>query len=256
MCKAEPMDFEAVATIVDGHPHMRRPAGRKVYDHVIRTDARRVLELGAFHGVSTCYLAAAVDELGAGRVVTMDRSESARLEPNVFELLEQTGLRDRVDVVLAQRSFTWELKRLLEEEERPQFDFVFLDAGHVWDVTGFAFFLVDLLLVPGGWLLFDDLNWSYASSPSLRDKPATLAIPEEEREARQVRAVFDILVERHGGYTTQVDGNWGWAQKTSVAAPAVDDGQLSAKLRTTAAGALDRLSRLSANAASRARHTG
>lgn len=250
------MEFEAVAEIVDGHPHMRRPAGRKIYDHVIRTDARRVLELGAFHGVSTCYLAAAVDELGSGRVVTMDRVESERLEPNVFDLLEQTGLRDRVDVILAKRSFTWELKRLLEEEERPQFDFVFLDAGHVWDVTGFAFFLVDLLLAPGGWLLFDDLNWSYATSPSLREKASTLAIPKEEREARQVRAVFELLVERHGAYATHVDGNWGWAQKLATASSPGTSTPVSQKMRSTAASALERVSRLSATAASRARPTG
>lgn len=247
------MEFEAVAEIVDGHPHMRRPAARKVYDHVIRTEARRVLELGAFHGVSTCYLAAAVDELGSGRVVTMDRVESERLDPNVFQLLEQTGLRDRVDVILAQRSFTWELKRLLEQETRPQFDFVFLDAGHVWDVTGFAFFLVDLMLVPGGWLLFDDLNWSYAASPSLRDKESTLAIPEEEREARQVRAVFDVLVARHGGYRTHVDGNWGWAQKIPTTSAEDAAAPLSTKMRATTAGVLERMSRLSARAAARAR---
>lgn len=247
------MEFEAVADIVDGHPHMRRPAGRKVYDHIIRTGARRVLELGAFHGVSTCYLAAAVDELDSGHVVTMDRLESERLDPNVFELLERTGLRDRVDVILAQRSFTWELKRLLEAEPRPQFDFVFLDAGHVWDVTGFAFFLVDLLLVPGGWLLFDDLNWSYAASPSLRDKASTLEIPEEEREARQVRAVFDVLVAGHGGYTTSIDGNWGWAQKVPTNPPAVPDPALSTKVRATAADALERMARISARAAARAR---
>lgn len=246
------MEFEAVAAIVDGHPHMRRRAARKVYDHVIRTEARRVLELGAFHGVSTCYLAAAVDELGSGHVVTMDRVESEQLDPNVFDLLEQTGLRDRVDVVLAQRSFTWELKRLLEQEERPEFDFVFLDAGHVWDVTGFAFFLVDLLLVPGGWLLFDDLKWSYATSPSLRDKPATLAIPQEEREARQVQAVFDILVAPDERYRTHVDGNWGWAQK--VAEPsAAGRTPLTSSVRAATAGALERVSRVSAKAASRAR---
>jgi predicted O-methyltransferase YrrM len=248
------MEFETVADIVDGHPHMRRPAGRKVYDHIIRTEARRVLELGAFHGVSTCYLAAAVDELGSGMVTTMDRSEAARLNPNVYDLLERTGLQHRADVVLAERSFTWELKRLLEAEERPQFDFIFLDAGHDWDVTGFAFFLVDLLLVPGGWLLFDDLNWSYAASPSLRDKPSTLAIPEEERNAQQVRAVFDTLVARHGGYTTRADGNWGWAQKVELAPPTTD--APSPTLRSRTASALDQLARLSASAASRARTSG
>ncbi|MFK8022521.1 MAG: class I SAM-dependent methyltransferase [Ilumatobacter sp.] len=245
------MDFEAVADVVDGHPHMRRRAGRKVYDHIVSTKAHRVLELGAFHGVSTCYLAAAVDELGSGHVTTMDRVESEQLDPNVFQLLERTDLRDHVDVVLAQRSFTWELKRLLEREERPQYDFVFLDGGHVWDVTGFAFFLVDQLLAPGGWLLFDDLKWSYATSPSLKDLDDTMAIPEEERTAQQVRAVFDVLVARHGDYTTELDGNWGWAQKLRPTPPANDHG----RARSIAAAALDRLSGSAASAASRIRAT-
>ena len=56
---------------------------------------------------------------------------------------------------------------MLESADPPEFDFVFLDAGHTWDVTGFAFFLVDRLLRPGGWLLFDDLNWSVTKSRSV-----------------------------------------------------------------------------------------
>lgn len=247
------MRFEEVADIVDGHPHMRRRAGRKVYDHVVRTDARRVLELGTFHGVSTCYLAAAVDELGSGRVVTMDRVGAERLDPNVFELLDRTGLGDRVDVVLAQRSYTWELKRLLEQDPRPRFDFVFLDAGHVWDVTGFAFFLVDLMLVPGGWLLFDDLDWSYATSPSLSAKESTMSIPAEERESRQVKAVFETLVARHGGYRTRTEGNWGWAQKSLVAPVGEASAPAAGGVRALATDAWGRVSHLSTRLAARAR---
>ncbi len=207
------MNFEAVSDVVDGHPHMKKKRGREVYDHVVKHECRDILELGTYHGVSTCYLAAAVEELGSGRVTTMDRTEAGRLEPNVYSLLEACGLTPLVDVVLAERSFTWELKKVLELPERPQFDFVFLDAGHMWDVTGFAFFLVDLLLKPGGWLLFDDLNWSVASSPSVGTASWTKDLPREEREAQQVRAVFDVLVARDARYETRIDGNWGWARK-------------------------------------------
>ena len=122
------MNFEAVSDVVDGHPHMKKKRGREVYDHVVKHECRDILELGTYHGVSTCYLAAAVEELGSGRVTTMDRSEAGRLEPNVYSLLEACGLTPLVDVVLAERSFTWELKKVLELPERPQFDFVFLDA--------------------------------------------------------------------------------------------------------------------------------
>ena len=36
-------------------------------------------------------------------------------------------------------------------------------AASVWFI-GFAFFLVDRLLAPGGWMVFDDMDWTFASS--------------------------------------------------------------------------------------------
>jgi predicted O-methyltransferase YrrM len=207
--------IDQVTTIVDGLPHMRKPAGTRIYDHVLEHELRRVLELGTYHGVSTCYLGAAVDEID-GHVTTIDRTTALDLEPNVNDLLERTGLTDRVTPIFAENSFTWELKRMLESADPPQFDFVFLDAGHTWDVTGFAFFLVDRLLRPGGWLLFDDLNWSVATSPSVSDAPWTEAMSQEERESRQIEAVFDLLVTGDERYDCHREGNWGWAQKGEV----------------------------------------
>lgn len=228
------MDFDKVADIVDGHPHMNRKAGRQLYDHVVSNQLRNVLELGTYHGVSTCYLAAAVDELGDGRVMTMDREAALKLDPNILELMEKTGLADYITPVFAKASFTWELKRLLERPDPPIFDFAFLDAGHLWDVTGFAFFLVDRVLRPGGWLLFDDLNWSIAASPSVSQKDWAKQLPEEEREARQVEAVFRILVEQDPRYNTRQAGNWGWAQKRETEAESTSEspaGRLRSLLR-------------------------
>ena len=186
------MDFEDVAAIVDGVPHMPKSHGRRIYDHVVENRLHHVMELGTAHGVSACYLGAAVDELGAGKVVTIDKKSALNLQPNIFDLKQQTGLGKLIVPLIAERSFTWELKRFLEQPEPPSFDFVFLDAGHIWDVTGFAFFLVDRMLRVGGWLLFDDLHWSVESS-SARDSSWARRLPQEEREARQVAAVFDTL---------------------------------------------------------------
>ena len=130
------MDFEQVAQAVEGVPHTSRTAGQRLFDHVTGNNLRDVLEIGTSHGVSTCYLAAAVHELDDGRVVTLDRKTAINLDPNVNDLLGRTGLRGLVTPIFAERSFTWELRRMLAEKPSPSWDFVFLDAGHTWDVTG------------------------------------------------------------------------------------------------------------------------
>ena len=53
------MTFDDVASAVPGVPFMTPEQGRIVYDHVVRTGARDVLELGTAHGVGAAYLAAA-----------------------------------------------------------------------------------------------------------------------------------------------------------------------------------------------------
>ncbi len=100
--------------------------------------------------------------------------------------------------------------RQLRDGAGPSFDFCYLDGAHTWDVDGFAFLLLDRLMKPGGWVLFDDLDWSLAEDPDV--KPGDL--PEEERLARQVRLVWDLLVVPHPNYgLLREDGMWGYAQK-------------------------------------------
>ena len=51
-----------------------------------------------------------------------------------------------------------------------KYDFCFIDGAHTWDTDGFAFCLVDRMLRPGGWIIFDDLNWTHAHSPTLANR--------------------------------------------------------------------------------------
>lgn len=214
------MDFDQIDEHLTGLPEISSSRARSLYDFVVENECRDILELGFLHGKSTCYLAAAVEELGSGSVLTMDREIAKKRRPNIETLLEQTGLHGWVRPVYAAHSFTWELMKVIEASTldgccRPRFDFCFLDGGHTWDVTGFAFFLVEKLLKPGGWLLFDDLRWTMARarSPSVQKRAAQLS--EEEATTAQVGKVFNLLVKTHPGFDSfRIDGgSWGWARK-------------------------------------------
>lgn len=215
------MRFGDVDRQLAGVQYMSSKQGRTVYEFIVENRLARVLELGFAHGKSSCYFAAAVDELD-GHLTTIDRPAARRREPSIDQLLDRCGLAERVTTVYAKGSFTWELMGMLEREPQPRFDFVYLDAGHTWDVTGFGFFLVDKLLAPGGWLLFDDLNWTIAASEGLRDDERAAKLPKEQRTTAQVGKVFDLLVRTQPGYrNVRQQGNWGWAQKSPDAAEAV-----------------------------------
>lgn len=192
-----------------------------LYDFVLDSGVETVLELGFAHGNSTCYIAAALHELGRGMVLTIDREDARYREPNIFELIRRTGLGEFAQPVFAHTSYNWELLHLLEQQRdgrqtRPSFDFAFIDGAHTWEVDGFAFFLVDKLLRPDGWMLFDDVHWTLGASPTVKDSPRVRALSEEERRTPQVLRVFSHLVMQHPGYDGfTVKGNWAWAHKVA-----------------------------------------
>ena len=108
---------------------------------------------------------------------------------------------------------------MLNGANRPQFDFCFLDAGHTWDVTGFAFLLVDMLLKPGGMIVLDDLDWTIAKASEGRPERAKLFTrhSQEEKDAKGVLMVLDLIAP-HLGYVAKRDGvvkTWGVARKPS-----------------------------------------
>jgi predicted O-methyltransferase YrrM len=207
-------ELDRITAAVAGTPFMSPVQAAKLWTLIHEHELPNVLELGFAHGVSTCYLAAAVAQLDGGRVTTIDQDSARTRSPSIEDLLTKCGLQHLVQIHYEPQSLTWRLMRMIESPRRPVFDFVYLDAGHTWDVTGFAFFLVDKLLRPGGWLVFDDLPWTYGRSPSLKDKPTTLAMPKDYRTTPQVQKVFELLVQDHPSYDNcRVEGSWGFAQK-------------------------------------------
>jgi predicted O-methyltransferase YrrM len=202
------------------YPALTSPGeGEKLNRFVLESHVEDILELGFAHGTSTCYMAAALDERGEGRITTIDRESARERDPNLLTVLERTGLAPYVEPVFAATSYNWELMKLIQRQTSgtttvPCFDFCFLDGAHSWETDGLAFFLVDKLLRPGGWVLFDDVHWTYGSSPALRDSEAIRSMPDEERWTPQMLKVVSLLAMQHPAYTTiTIQGNWAWVGK-------------------------------------------
>lgn len=79
-------------------------------------------------------------------------------------------------------------------------------------------FLVEKLLRPGGWLLMDDLEWTYERNPWITPEGEARPLgpmSESERTEPHLLAVFELIVKQHPSFTHFVreDAWFGWAQK-------------------------------------------
>ncbi|HEX7043378.1 MAG TPA: class I SAM-dependent methyltransferase [Burkholderiales bacterium] len=196
--------------------------GRRLYDFILQQRPRDCLELGFAHGTSSCYIAAALDELGAGHLTSVDLEQAREWQkPSIEELLAETGLAPYVTVARERTSYNWFLKKRIEAQTtddgcEPCYDFCFIDGAKHWTIDGFAFFLVDKLLRDGGWVLFDDLYWSRRRlTCEAMDYISFLPMGEDERDSAHIDLVFRLLVLQHPDYVEcRIENNaWAWARK-------------------------------------------
>jgi hypothetical protein len=133
-------------------------------------------------------------------------------------VLGKIELTSYVDLVRTDdSSYTWYLKQQVEAQSdgagkcAPLFDFCYLDGAHVWTIDGFATVLVEKLLRPRGWLLLNDMSWTY----ELAGIDGT-DLSAEERKAPHIHAVFNLIVRQMSPFTelrVDEDLDWGWARK-------------------------------------------
>jgi predicted O-methyltransferase YrrM len=221
------VEFEAVVESVAGIPFMTPALGRRVYDHIRTTRPDQALELGTAHGVSAAYIAGALAANGSGHLTTVDYGGAA-YDPPPEVVLERTGLTDRVTLVRAHSSYNWFLKQQIEAASdaagncQPRYDFCYLDGSKNWNVDGLAVVLIEKLLRPQGWLLMDDLEWTYENNPWILpsgDGHPLGPLSESERTEPHLLAVFELIVKQHPSFTRFIreDAWYGWAQKSAGA---------------------------------------
>lgn len=194
-------------------PIMRSEDGRWFAELLAEYNCIDCLELGFHHGKSSAYIAAALKSMGRGHLTTIDKREASEREPNIDHVIQELDLADVVTRYYEEHSYTWRLMRFLEQKR--EFDFCFVDGGHIWDMTGFAFFLVDMLLRPGGVIVFDDIDWTIQKGIPAERHPKNMS-PEflkEYIETPQVGKVFELLVKGSGKYSCREERRLGVAIK-------------------------------------------
>lgn len=201
------MKFDDVAVGLEGILHTPVEKGRILYDTILERGFRDCLELGFAHGVGSCYMAAAIDEQGFGRLTAVDQVSAQQRKPRADHTATRLGLNQHIEFVFHPLSYTWFLMEAIRSGQ--QFDFCFLDGAHTWDVDGFAYLLVERVLKPGGLIIFDDLDWSIARSPSMRH----LDFPKLQKEHRGVRDVYELLVKGTPGIKAYEKDGWAYAEK-------------------------------------------
>jgi predicted O-methyltransferase YrrM len=208
---------DEIKEILGNTPHMSLAKARQITQFIKNNDVKDILELGFLHGVSTCYMAGALEEKGGGSIVSIDLNLVRELRPNIEELVGRLGYNNIVSYHFEPTSYTWRLMKMLEENTTPRFDLCYIDGPHNWFVDGFSFFLADRLLREDGWIIFDDIDWTYNTSPTLSQTDRVKSMPVDERKTPQIRKVYELLVKTSPTYGDfMIRDDWAYAHKTSV----------------------------------------
>lgn len=218
------MKFEEIYDIVGKVPFISKEHGRYLYDLIIKEKLTSILELGIAHGTATCYMAAALQELGTGSIVSVDLMEvKDQFKPSVEEQLARAGLSEFVTVKRMQTGYTWFLHDDIVANTKDDvcqevYDLCLIDGPKNWTIDGAAFFFVDKLLKTNGWIIFDDYLWTYSKANSRRDATDGIthrSLSLDEQETPHIREIFELLVKQHPHYgNLLLDGsNWALAQK-------------------------------------------
>jgi predicted O-methyltransferase YrrM len=161
----------------------------------------RYAEIGVYKGDTALGIAELL--AGKGEIHLFDFDD--RLT-HVAGRLRQAGHRNFVAHSNSRRlldSYNWSLMQVLAEHDQPVFDYVFLDGAHTWALDALAFCLIDRLLCEGGYVDFDDYDWTLAGSPSMRPEvfpDVRRLYSDEQIAATQVQLVVDLLVRRNPAY--------------------------------------------------------
>jgi len=220
--------FAEIHRLVGGVPFISARNAKTLYDMVLENELRDILELGIAHGTATCYMAAALQELGRGKIEAVDLAAVRHeFQPAAEDQLEKCGLSPYVNISRMQTGYTWflhdDIRRQTQDEIcQPKYDLCIIDGPKNWTIDGCAFFLADKLLKESSWLIFDDYLWTYASADqetAVTDGVTHRGLSADELKTPQIREVFELLVKQHPQYSdfkVNADGNWAMARKIAA----------------------------------------
>jgi len=219
------MQFNEIHALVGKVPYISETNAKLLYDLIINQEKENILELGIAHGTATCYIAAALQELGRGTVTSVDLIEvKDHFKPSAEEQIKKTGLSDYVDIHRMQSGYTWFLhdaisQNIIDDKCQEIYDLCIIDGPKNWTIDSSAFFLVDKLLKQNSHLIFDDYHWTYAGANSTREATDGIthrSLSQDEQNIPHIKQIFELLVKQHpnyGNFTLFENNDWAMAQK-------------------------------------------
>lgn len=133
-----------------------------LYDVSKRLGSGNYANLGTFRGASALALASGLrDGEHTGTVYAVDTYDPMCPRPDLEKRIEKWGLGDYIEVI-ERFTFDW-ADELLQMEDPPRFNFVFIDANHRYMSAKTDFDMYEKLLVPGGEIAFHDCDCSHVN---------------------------------------------------------------------------------------------
>jgi predicted O-methyltransferase YrrM len=167
--------------------------GRSLYGFLKANNLSVGLELKSSPGISTAYIAGVIQSQGGGLLTTVSKRSPRSAGYDIRNALNDAQLSQFVSIYEEQRSYNWRLMKLLQEGRYEQFDFCIIE-GHTWLEVGYASCLAERLLKCGGWLILDNLHFSFDGS-RMRDRKWVSNLSKDERATPQIQRVFELLVQ-------------------------------------------------------------
>jgi len=224
--------FDHAAQIVAEIPGPHIPARRAtlLYEHIRQHRPEHLLELGTARGGSAVFMASALEENGVGHLTSVDSTRWQWKNPTPGEVLEKAGLSKFVTLDKKSSTYAWFLKHELEScmdetgAVHPKYDFIFLDGAKNWSTDGITVTVAERLLRPAGWLLLDDLTWTYAKHCPGKKRHYDVdltKLSDSERTEPHLQAIFNLLIRTNPAFDKFVvqDEWWGWARKSPTPGP-------------------------------------
>ena len=171
------------------------PTNQTTVEFIRSAKCEFIAEFGVLHGATSIEIAKCLN--GNGVIHLYDFNYNVE---KVVKLIRDLGYNNVEGFGCSSKmldSYNWPLMKVIEAHPHPIYDYVYLDGAHTWNVDALTFLLCDRLLKVGGYVDFDDYNWSLAISPTLSPSkfPMTKEMyTDEQIETSQVKKIVDLLV--------------------------------------------------------------
>jgi hypothetical protein len=160
-----------------------------------------IAEIGIYEGYTSIEIARVLN--GIGELHLFDFEDKVARVRQKIEAAGFSNVKTFGSSYKLLDSYNWHLGKLVSKHDSPIYDYVFIDGAHTFAIDALTFFLSDRLLKIGGYIDFDDYEWTLAGSSSLRPDvfPLTRKLyTPEQINCRQVKMIVDALVRKSGRY--------------------------------------------------------